>query len=214
MIPAQPLADAVELCYDRSIELPYWLIAMRFNCPTCSQLMECNDGMAGMKAICPKCAQKVLIPTPAPIPTPTPKTTLGKIETNAPIDMSVGSDDKKTKCICPHCSTPISVSVKQAGQTLTCVSCNGLFRAPGPPSQAVPIPPASIQAYAPPLTKAVPPAASFPPPVPTEAADDEEIAPRKPHYISCPFCKGDVPHGAMKCKHCGETLDAGARAGE
>lgn len=42
--------------------------------------MECSDDLAGQKASCPKCGQKVLIPTPPkPIPTPTKKTTLGII---------------------------------------------------------------------------------------------------------------------------------------
>jgi hypothetical protein len=50
---------------------------MRFSCPNCTQLMECPDDLAGAKASCPKCGQKVLIPTP---PEPANKTTLGKLE--------------------------------------------------------------------------------------------------------------------------------------
>jgi DNA-directed RNA polymerase subunit RPC12/RpoP len=65
--------------------------AMRFSCPSCSQPMQCPDDYAGKKAKCPKCAQKILVPTPpptSPIDIPgfgqnsTNKTTLGKIDTS------------------------------------------------------------------------------------------------------------------------------------
>ena len=52
---------------------------MRLSCPTCSLPMECSDDLAGTKAFCPKCGQKMLLPTP-PKPTPTNKTTLAVIE--------------------------------------------------------------------------------------------------------------------------------------
>ena len=45
--------------------------------------MECQDNLAGQKASCPKCGQKVLIPIPRKTPTPTNKTTLGKLEDNS-----------------------------------------------------------------------------------------------------------------------------------
>jgi DNA-directed RNA polymerase subunit RPC12/RpoP len=54
---------------------------MNFTCPTCSQSMQCPDHFAGKKATCPKCGQKILIPTPPkPVPMPTNKTTLGKLD--------------------------------------------------------------------------------------------------------------------------------------
>ena len=54
---------------------------MRFRCPNCKQSMECPDDLAGRKATCPRCTQKILIPSPPkPIPTPTNKTTLGVLE--------------------------------------------------------------------------------------------------------------------------------------
>ena len=44
-------------------------------------MMQCPDDLAGTKASCPKCGQRVLIPTPPkPMPTPSNKTTLGKLE--------------------------------------------------------------------------------------------------------------------------------------
>lgn len=54
---------------------------MRISCPTCSQLMHCEERDAGKKAACPKCGQRVLIPSPpAPVPVPQNKTVLGKLE--------------------------------------------------------------------------------------------------------------------------------------
>lgn len=62
---------------------------MRFSRPACSQLMECPDDLAGKKAGCPKCGQKVLIPSPgAPLPNASNKTTLGRIE---PTETAPGS---------------------------------------------------------------------------------------------------------------------------
>jgi hypothetical protein len=56
---------------------------MNFSCPTCTQVMQCPDEFAGRKAVCPKCGQKILIPTPPPpLPTASNKTTLGKLEEN------------------------------------------------------------------------------------------------------------------------------------
>jgi DNA-directed RNA polymerase subunit RPC12/RpoP len=67
---------------------------MRFSCPTCSQLMECAEGLADTKVKCAKCGQRILVPTPPPqTKAGTNKTTLGKIV----------EDDKTT-------STPVAAS--------------------------------------------------------------------------------------------------------
>jgi hypothetical protein len=41
-----------------------------------------------------------------------------------------------------------------------------------------------------------------------------ERSPPKPRLTACPFCGGEVARRVIKCRHCGETLDAGARAAE
>lgn len=53
---------------------------MQFRCPSCSQSMQCPDDLAGKKAICPKCGQKVLIPPPVSLPNAANKTLLGHPE--------------------------------------------------------------------------------------------------------------------------------------
>lgn len=123
---------------------------MNFSCPNCSQTMTCPESAAGKKATCPKCGQKILIPTPPQaVSFPTNKTTLGKLEE--------------------------SIS-------------------------AAPIPIATVAA---------------PPPAPPFATAEESTdSGKKPEFNACPFCRGDVPRNAIKCRHCGETLDAGARASE
>ena len=54
---------------------------MRFSCPKCSQSITCDESCAGRKAKCPKCGQRLLIPTP-PVPKPENKTILGKLESD------------------------------------------------------------------------------------------------------------------------------------
>ena len=61
---------------------------MRFNCPTCSQLMECPDDVAGKTGRCPKCRQKFVIPVRANKATPTDA---------ALFSVPVGSSDKQPK---------------------------------------------------------------------------------------------------------------------
>lgn len=100
---------------------------MRFSCPSCSQMMQCPDDYAGKKATCPKCTQKILVPTPSnpPPPTVSPinKTTLGKIEEDEPVPTHSHQSKLCAKCglycnensaFCPNCGKPMSTSSSPA----------------------------------------------------------------------------------------------------
>jgi predicted Zn finger-like uncharacterized protein len=50
-----------------------------FSCPTCESRYTVPASMAGQKAECSECSQRILVPAP-PRPVPTPKTVLGKLE--------------------------------------------------------------------------------------------------------------------------------------
>ena len=44
---------------------------IRFKCPSCNALLRINDSLAGRKCACPKCGQRLDVPTPAdPLPAP------------------------------------------------------------------------------------------------------------------------------------------------
>jgi len=84
---------------------------MRFSCPSCSQSMQCSDGAAGKKVICPTCGQKVLVPTPPPASPATNKTTLGIVEVNTTTDAPT-QDSVSTSPIPPP-AVPSSSSSKK-----------------------------------------------------------------------------------------------------
>jgi predicted Zn finger-like uncharacterized protein len=76
-----------------------------FSCPTCAQSFRVGDDAAGKKVVCPKCFQKILVPTPPkpppPVPTPSSKTTLGKL-----VDEELPSLPPATSSPRPHEETP------------------------------------------------------------------------------------------------------------
>jgi len=52
-------------------------MTIRFSCPKCQSKLNAPDEKAGVKVPCPKCGQRLLIPTPPP---PENKTLLGELE--------------------------------------------------------------------------------------------------------------------------------------
>lgn len=71
---------------------------MIFNCPSCSKSLSTPDETAGNKVECPKCGQRILIPSPKN------KTKLGQIVDESPsITPSVPPEKRGFRCI--HCGS-------------------------------------------------------------------------------------------------------------
>lgn len=51
-------------------------------------------------------------------------------------------------------------------------------------------------------------------PFPIAAAPVATAVPVKIETMDCPFCTAEIPSAALKCKHCGETVNAAMRAAE
>lgn len=104
---------------------------MIFLCPTCAQSFRTGDDTAGKKVLCPKCGQKILVPTPPPpAPVPSNKTTLGKLVEEEP--------DSAT----PATSSPLPQVKKPIDEGLILVSPHlpqpAAKREPPPPEQERP----------------------------------------------------------------------------
>jgi len=82
---------------------------------------------------------------------------------------------------CTACGTTLAVDDRAVGRTVTCPECSARLRVPATSSPPQPpLPPPGAPAPAPPMQQ----------------------------YMRCPFCREEILVGAVKCKHCGEFLDA------
>jgi membrane protein YdbS with pleckstrin-like domain len=79
------------------------------------------------------------------------------------------------KINCPHCEQKIEASEEFYGMTVECPECAGEFTIPAP----LRTPPQVATVYQPAKAEIV-----------------------NPDTHDCPYCGGEIPRGARKCKHC------------
>ena len=198
--------------------------------------MRIPDNAAGKRVKCPTCAAAIQVPEvvkSGESASPAPETFGATDKPLPPATMLVA---------CPTCSTTVSCKYDMAGQKVKCTKCGQRILVPNPPPQTkagsnkttlgkiVDDDPMTVPPVA---TEAPPPYQAQPPPLPAEPmsairvppwmrttppplppVEENTIDDPEPQFVSCPFCKGKVPRDVIRCKHCGETLDTGARSQE
>ena len=95
---------------------------------------------------------------------------------------------------CPSCGQRLQIPNALHGQSTTCPTCNGHIDS----SLTTPQSSRSLSVAAPPV--------ATPPIITTQS-----------HYglqKLCPFCSEAIAATALKCKHCGETIDVALRSAE
>jgi DNA-directed RNA polymerase subunit RPC12/RpoP len=94
---------------------------IRFTCPTCNQVLQVTPDKAGTKGVCPKCSQKIIVPTPT---VQHDEAILGKIEV-APEKPPLASitvnnvntqnyENDRPRVRCSHCGSrhrPMTIQV-------------------------------------------------------------------------------------------------------
>jgi predicted nucleic acid-binding Zn ribbon protein len=110
---------------------------------------------------------------------------------------------------CPGCANSFSVKDQFAGRNTKCPKCGAPLRVPAATGAALSAPVPAPVAKVPP-----PPPAIVQPALPAKVVP--YVLPSRPplDYKDCPFCGEEVLATALKCKHCGETLDVALRAAE
>ena len=96
---------------------------------------------------------------------------------------------------CPHCQKKLRIHDDAVGKTIKCPNpnCSGYFQIDASGS-FVP------RRSAPPIVRAQSP------------QEVREVS--RSSFENCPYCRGEVPQGAKKCMHCGETIDLALREAE
>jgi hypothetical protein len=113
---------------------------------------------------------------------------------------------------CYGCDSRIRLPDNAAGKRVKCPKCATLIFVPEAESSHERAKPEATGVSSTPLPPPLPP---LPPPVPPSIPENAEQNQRdEPDFVECPFCGGEVGRNAIKCRHCGETLDAGIRAVE
>jgi outer membrane biosynthesis protein TonB/DNA-directed RNA polymerase subunit RPC12/RpoP len=105
---------------------------IRFQCPVCNSVINAQDERTGDKIACPKCGQRLQIPTP-PRPKPTPTVPLVAPAQIQPAAPSLGKKaatpqlkkaaPDKVVVSCRGCGVTIGVALSQVGQALSCPRC-------------------------------------------------------------------------------------------
>lgn len=112
--------------------------------------------------------------------------------------------------ICPSCNSRLKAPEQLAGKFVQCPKCKTRVEVPGSGhsswSQASTSPPPAEQP-----TNYPPPAVT--PPSPPAVANVVFTGP-VPTVKQCPFCAEQIHVDALKCKHCGETIDPALRSAE
>src|SRR5262249_40490156 len=153
------------------------------------------------------------LPTFHPAPAPV---IVEEKETTQPTPSPRG-DVPMIRFLCPNCRATLKAPEQLAGKFVPCPKCKTRVEVPGASNLICPSasPPAAVAAPAaqpsPPV--AAPPPAIIEPAKPPVAAAVIVNAPA-PALKLCPFCAEQIQAEALKCKHCGETIDPALRAAE
>jgi DNA-directed RNA polymerase subunit RPC12/RpoP len=105
---------------------------IRFGCPVCKTALECPDRKAGRKLPCPKCGQRLLVPSPT-----RNQTMLGEaLPSKAPARREAPLSGQVPVGECPGCRSPVTVPAESVGRWVNCQHCGTGFAAfaegPGP----------------------------------------------------------------------------------
>jgi DNA-directed RNA polymerase subunit RPC12/RpoP len=106
-----------------------------FSCPNCDKLL--NHPKAQAKVVCPRCGQKIIVPSP--LPAASNPTVLGKLPDSPPASdmeqpaMAFPTDERPPmfQFACPRCNATLHAHAADAGRTLECPRCNVLVDVPG-----------------------------------------------------------------------------------
>src|SRR5262249_47435395 len=108
------------------------LPVIQYSCPACQVVLEAQDNMAGKKIICPKCGQRLLIPSPTRNKTilgqllsdPAPSTSLSLPGTQPPFALPPPGS---LLVNCPGCRFPVMISSEVVGRRVGCSICGTAF---------------------------------------------------------------------------------------
>jgi predicted RNA-binding Zn-ribbon protein involved in translation (DUF1610 family) len=111
---------------------------------------------------------------------------------------------------CSTCGSKIKAPDSAAGKEAKCPKCGASLVVPLTGTST-----ADSEHVAAPLTNVAPPPPAVVQSRPPVAAIQEVLPSRQAvDYKDCPFCGEEVLTTALKCKHCGETLDPALRTAE
>jgi len=111
---------------------------------------------------------------------------------------------------CSTCGSKIKAPDSAAGKKAKCPKCGASLVVPLTDTST-----AASEHVAAPLTNVAPPPPAVVQSRPPVAAIQEVLPSRQAvDYKDCPFCGEEVLTTALKCKHCGETLDPALRTAE
>jgi DNA-directed RNA polymerase subunit RPC12/RpoP len=104
---------------------------IRCLCPTCRAVLEYPDDKAGQKVHCPKCTERLLVPSPVRVQN---HTVLGQLLTTSPNPKPAIQPPTRQVPIgdCPGFHKPLSVEQDQIGQWIECPHCRKGFAAMNP----------------------------------------------------------------------------------
>ena len=120
-----------------------------FKCPKCQSKLTAGDDKAGSKFPCPKCNQRLQVPTPPPPPPPPPqpteKTMLGEMEIPPELKTVLGEMEPvlqtpRIEVLCPKCRMTFYALAGPPGSQEPCPLCGVNVPIP-PPPQVAPAPP-------------------------------------------------------------------------
>jgi hypothetical protein len=108
---------------------------------------------------------------------------------------------------CPSCGKRLNLPEDARGKPVKCPGCGNLFAAPGPDTEAVPLP--SL-----PLDQGEASIPGLPPPprplravlVSAEEGSSPPSATTREDEERCPFCRARIPEGALRCPVCDTEL--------
>jgi DNA-directed RNA polymerase subunit RPC12/RpoP len=99
---------------------------IRFACPTCQSVLDSPDDSAGDKLACPRCGQRLQVPTP-PAPPPN-KTVLGALLPGEGGPASAAG----VAVTCPGCGRTIPLRPEEMALAVECARCGTRFGPAGP----------------------------------------------------------------------------------
>jgi DNA-directed RNA polymerase subunit RPC12/RpoP len=97
------------------------MLDIKFACPECGAKLSIDYRGAGLKAPCPRCRARVLIP----------RVTHWSAEGGTPVAEFLSLD---IRCGCPHCRKKLVLDVVHAGREFACPGCRQYLLIPAPPA--------------------------------------------------------------------------------
>ena len=128
-IPEKPATDRVQLTPEVSTAQAQASDQIHYRCPRCTKPLQSPAKMAGEKANCPECGQRLQIPLAQPVAPVNPVVTI------VPQPPVASSKNKKPKAVVAAPSAPArsenclecGIDVSQRQRLQTCPDCGSLF---------------------------------------------------------------------------------------